>query len=258
MTIPASGSAAAFRTFEASEVIPASQRGNPIRRVRATNAIAWGLLGAAAVANFVLPTGLQVSTATASGGPATIRITGVVRDFRATHPDMAVIPTNGWGHYAGNVDLLFAAGRPTLAPGGFRVTGQWRERQGFPIAPHLYSEANGMAVHPLAGYSGVGTRGIIKVTNGGVINSAPGTPLVVSSNKTGVPEVILVDKVGSMIDGDVLVGVGGDPATEIVESAGGVITGSTGTMPPPSRCPRSRSRTSARASATCCTSTATC
>jgi fibro-slime domain-containing protein len=31
----------------------------------------------------------------------TIRLTGVVRDFRRTHPDFGIIPSAGYGHYAG-------------------------------------------------------------------------------------------------------------------------------------------------------------
>jgi len=72
--------------------------------------------------------------------PPTIRMDGVVRDFRARntaggHADYELTPAQGFGHYAGMVrDTLDADGRPVLASAGYKVSTQWKDSAGRNIA----------------------------------------------------------------------------------------------------------------------------
>jgi len=56
------------------------------------------------VAGLALLTIISAQTVAASP-PATIYLSGVVRDFHRSHPDFDVMPIGGPGHYAGNVGL---------------------------------------------------------------------------------------------------------------------------------------------------------
>ena len=77
--------------------------------------------------------------------PATIDLTGVVRDFRRAHPDFNAVPVGGFGHYAGNVSLTLGADeRPDFIGGGYRVEDQWRDSKSRPFAPHLYWAGGGV------------------------------------------------------------------------------------------------------------------
>ena len=72
---------------------------------------------------------LAVSAAHADP-PDSIKLTGVLRDFRASHPDFDVA---GTGHCAGNVDLLLGGnGRPAFTDNGYEVLTQWRNAGGRP------------------------------------------------------------------------------------------------------------------------------
>ena len=65
-----------------------------------------------------------LSPATASGQapPPTFEITGIVRDFYPSHPDMDVIPNEGWGWYMWNIDpVLDVDGKPFFVGGGNKV-----------------------------------------------------------------------------------------------------------------------------------------
>ncbi len=88
---------------------------------------------------------LTVITAqTALAQPTTVELSGVVRDFKRSHPDFDVMPIGGPGHYAGNVDIAISASdHPVFAGGGFKVATQWRMVSFHPIAPHMYSEGGG-------------------------------------------------------------------------------------------------------------------
>jgi fibro-slime domain-containing protein len=71
-----------------------------------------------------------------------VYLTGTVRDFRRSHPDFNVVPAEGLGHYAGNLELLLGSDRrPMFAGSGFKVDAQWRNAAAQPIAPHLFRTA---------------------------------------------------------------------------------------------------------------------
>jgi len=92
---------------------------------------------------------------TGSGGtgveglPATITLTGTVRDFRERntpggHIDFEKKPDNGYGHYMGNIgDQLDADGKPVFVGGGYKVGGQWSDSSGRPIFPGIYNSSLG-------------------------------------------------------------------------------------------------------------------
>ena len=95
-------------------------------------------LGSWSAAVVLACTGLM-STSPAYAQPSVIRVPGIVRDFKKSHSDFDVIPSGGYGHYAGNIALsLNAAQRPTLVGGGFHVDAQWMDMLSQPIAPHMY------------------------------------------------------------------------------------------------------------------------
>jgi fibro-slime domain-containing protein len=76
--------------------------------------------------------------------PDTVKLDGVIRDFKEWHPDFNVVLPDGPGHYAGNIDLLLGdADRPIFREGGFKVTSEWLNLSGRPIAPHLYRNPSG-------------------------------------------------------------------------------------------------------------------
>ncbi len=92
--------------------------------------------------------------------PATIELSGVVRDFKRAHPDFDVLPIGGPGHYCGNVNLPIGAGEvPTFAVGGYRVDSEWRNFGSQPIAPHLFADG--------------GFGGSVQLVNGPQIDNNP-------------------------------------------------------------------------------------
>ncbi len=75
----------------------------------------------------------------AGQGPATVDLSGTIRDFRRSHSDFDVVPVGGPGHYAGNVALdLPASFRPLYTGTGYKVAAQWTDTSGRPIAPHMF------------------------------------------------------------------------------------------------------------------------
>jgi fibro-slime domain-containing protein len=78
------------------------------------------------------------------GPPATVELTGVVRDFRALglnggHPDFENDPGNGMSRYAGNVaPLIGDDGKPVFTGSGAKITKQWRDAQNRQISHLLY------------------------------------------------------------------------------------------------------------------------
>ena len=93
--------------------------------------------------------------------PATIDLTGVVRDFRRAHPDFNAVPAGGFGHYAGNIDLTLGPDeRPVFAGNGYKVEAQWRDSASRPMAPHLYMAAGGGS-------------GVVKLVNDPQIDNNP-------------------------------------------------------------------------------------
>ncbi len=79
----------------------------------------------------------------ATAQPATVYLSGVVRDFQRSHPDFDVMPIGGPGHYAGNIGLTIGADNdPEFAGTGFKVASQWLNSGSEPIAPHLYGRGS--------------------------------------------------------------------------------------------------------------------
>jgi len=94
------------------------------------------------------------ATAVGGGGvsdslPATITLTGVVRDFRELsvaggHPDFERRPDAGFGQYVGNLaDTLDEDGKPVFVGGGHKVRAQWRDSSGRNINPGLFDGSLG-------------------------------------------------------------------------------------------------------------------
>jgi fibro-slime domain-containing protein len=85
------------------------------------------------------------------GPPATIELTGIVRDFdertvEGGHPDFERRPDNGFGLYTGNVSpTLGSDGKPVFIGGGGKVTEPWTDAQDRPICPLLFDEDLGDA-----------------------------------------------------------------------------------------------------------------
>ena len=93
-----------------------------------------GLLAVFTVAALVQPV--------AGDPPATIRMSGIVRDFQKDNSNLVAMPSGGTGHYAGNVATSIGVDdRPVFVGGGYRVNSQWRNSSGQPIPPHLATSA---------------------------------------------------------------------------------------------------------------------
>ena len=81
--------------------------------------------------------------------PATISLTGTVRDFRERntpggHIDFEKKPDNGYAHYMGNIDdELDADGKPVFTGGGYRVGTEWTDSAGRTIHPSFYNAQMG-------------------------------------------------------------------------------------------------------------------
>jgi fibro-slime domain-containing protein len=77
--------------------------------------------------------------------PATITVTGVVRDFKERsvpggHPDFEKRPAEGFGHYCKNVEEELAGGVPEYNSCGFKVTKQWKNSANKNICWLLYDD----------------------------------------------------------------------------------------------------------------------
>jgi fibro-slime domain-containing protein len=84
-----------------------------MRTTHVTTLTGYACLAAAVAGSFMLPETLNVPKGAASTPPDSIRLSGVIYDFRASHPDFDVVPAAGFGHYAGNVaGELTGAGVP--------------------------------------------------------------------------------------------------------------------------------------------------
>ncbi len=79
--------------------------------------------------------------------PDQIVLTGVVRDFRASHPDFQRMSRNAAGSTAGGLyarmvqDELGPDGKPVFRSKGYRVTNQWRNAAGRSILPFAQDKA---------------------------------------------------------------------------------------------------------------------
>jgi fibro-slime domain-containing protein len=81
--------------------------------------------------------------------PATIQLTGIVRDFRERsvaggHPDFERQPSAGFGHFIMNIDpTLGIDGKPQFIGGGRKQSGQFRDSSGRNICWRLYDPSRG-------------------------------------------------------------------------------------------------------------------
>ena len=76
--------------------------------------------------------------------PDTITVAGIVRDFLPGHPDFDVTPSNGYGHYMGNIDTeLDDDGKPVFVAGGYKVKREWRDSDSNKICYTLFDSARG-------------------------------------------------------------------------------------------------------------------
>ncbi len=98
----------------------------------------WPRLSAAAFLSVLL------SPATASGQPLPpyIEMTGIVRDFSEGHPDFEVVPSNGYGHYMGNINpVLGPDQKPIFTGAGYKVSQDWRDAANNKICWTTYDAA---------------------------------------------------------------------------------------------------------------------
>jgi fibro-slime domain-containing protein len=66
-----------------------------------------------------------------------IVLSGTVRDFTSSHPDFGVVSASQTGNYSPSVARsLDLAGLPIYTGAGRRVTSQWYDKDGYPIAPY--------------------------------------------------------------------------------------------------------------------------
>ena len=202
--------------------------GNP-RTGKRSFRIAGGLfIVCGGVATFML---FRQPPTPAKGAPGdSMTITGIVRDFRIEHPDFGVVPADGYGHFAGNVNrFLDTYGRPSLTGTGAAVLTQWRDAAGRNIAPHMFNQ--GYRVN--WSNAGVALAGSINLSQGAIIDSwdssvgdyatSQGQDAVVATLATGQGDVRLSQD--ALIMGVLL--VAGDPSTVI---DGDSVTGLTGTL----------------------------
>lgn len=86
-----------------------------------------------------------------SAPPNTLTVIGSVRDFRERtvqggHPDFEIVPSLGYGHYAGNVATTLGADRkPVFTGNGRLVKKQWKDSAGRPICYALPGKAGDVA-----------------------------------------------------------------------------------------------------------------
>jgi fibro-slime domain-containing protein len=84
--------------------------------------VTYSALGAAAAVAIALPGSIRTSVARPAPPPPApaenVDLPAVIRDFRRDHPDFDVIPSAGYGHYAGNIgEEIGASGRPVFGDG---------------------------------------------------------------------------------------------------------------------------------------------
>ena len=83
-------------------------------------------------------------TAAQDDPPASIKLTGIIRDFRPSHPDFDIVPPEGWGHYMWNIaPELGADNRPIFVGGGSKVDTQCHDSTARPICWTLYDPDRG-------------------------------------------------------------------------------------------------------------------
>ena len=160
-----------------------------------------------------------------------IILRGMIRDFRSDHPDFAISPPEGFGHTPGNVSFTVnSLGKPAYTGQGFKTASQWRDRNGNPIAPHLYNQS-GWSYWTWEN-AGVGLSNSLAIENNGYIDSWDSTQG--SYLTTQEQNALIAMNTGNLsiannstIGGTLLLGTGEDPS---IVSEGGQVTGNVGTL----------------------------
>ena len=194
----------------------------------------------AACIGFALPDLMSLRSAFA-GPPSELKLSGVIRDFSASHPDFNTTPGAGNGHYARNVDLTLGAdGRPVFTSGGYQVATQWTDADGRPIPPHLY---NTFAAPCGIAVPGIAVNGLLIIKNQSQVDAYDSTLGPYGGANAGDDAVLTLNNPLELNDrlnvqnnstffGDVLVGVGpGQQAVDVVDvSPNSEITGTVGVL----------------------------
>ncbi len=200
----------------------------------------YGLLCTAGAISFMLPDTLTVPSSLGAAPPASITLTGIMRDFKESHIDFGIVPSDGNGHYAGNHAEWLSTGtqRPLYKGGGFKVGTEWVDSNGRNIAPHLSKTRGGIGDGTVLG---VRVSGKIDIDDEAQIdafdssrgpygiagNYGPGA--YVSTNSTKKDDVKLDKK--AVIWGDVFTGPGKSPNAVIDNK--GMISGNIGALSDP-------------------------
>ena len=87
-------------------------------------------VGSRGLIAFMLALGiLPISALGQEPPPDSITVAGIVRDFLPGHPDFEVTPSNGYGHYMGNIDTeLDDDQKPVFTGDGYKVSKEWRDK----------------------------------------------------------------------------------------------------------------------------------
>jgi len=108
------------------------------------------------------------NTDTYASLPATIQLTGTIRDFKERtasggHPDFELDPGRGFAHYINEVaDTLDSDGKPVFRSSGNKVTSEYKDASGRNInSPRSYLQAKSNDV-----------RGAVETQSGGALTNA--------------------------------------------------------------------------------------
>jgi fibro-slime domain-containing protein len=159
-----------------------------------------------------------------------------VRDFYSEHPDFGLSQTDAPGQYAAN--LMYYADeetRPTYTGVGQEVAAQWLDKDGRPIAPHMYNFIGYMAWPEGTGLYATGN---ISLSNAASIDSwdssegdyaaTQGSDAKVGSQSGSIATVEVNGS--AAIYGSAYSGPGSDPNSSIVLGGKATLTGDQSTM----------------------------
>ncbi len=121
------------------------------RRNQLVSSMALASLAAGCM--FLVPTTTLTASpkaaAPADEAPATLVLTGIVRDFKEKtipngHPDFEITPSRGFAHYANNIETNIGAdGKPVFKGGGKKVNSQWKNSAGKAICFNQFNPSLG-------------------------------------------------------------------------------------------------------------------
>jgi fibro-slime domain-containing protein len=151
-----------------------------------------------------------MACALAASAPAqagdTLTLHGTARDFTNAHVDFSVIPSAGFGHYAGNVGMsLDGDACPVFENSGFLVAEQWLDNESRPIPPHLFMEGGESGIY-LQMPASVHDKALLDSWDStagpyGGTNVGPAPPIYVGSE---MPELSVPDALSDLpFEGDV-------------------------------------------------------